>query len=143
MEQIYGHSWNPFILVSFTLKNQSEFPLLTTSTLKRYTLSIYTFLIQMNQLLIRSRQERGRRPWATAVAGSGSCRQRQRLRREGKNGGGQGTEQTQLSFPSSRKTDHNAWSTGTCYRTRGVTPVCWFLSLKKNVFQSVDWRWVQ
>jgi hypothetical protein len=61
-EQIYALSRKTLILVSFTLKNQSEFPLLTTSTLKRYTLSIYTFLIQMNQLLIRSRQERGRRP---------------------------------------------------------------------------------
>ena len=41
VEQIYGHTRKPFILVSFTLKNQSEFHLLTPTTLKRHTINIY------------------------------------------------------------------------------------------------------
>ena len=83
MEQIYDLSRNSFVLVSFTLKkkkkkNQSEFHLLSPTTIKRHTTSIHTFLIEMSQLLRGARGERGRCPraeplqWqAVAVVGRG------------------------------------------------------------------------
>ena len=126
VEQIYGLSRKIFILVSFFSKRIS----LTPTTLTN-TLSVYIhFLIQIGQLLRGVRQESGRFPWASAVAGSGSwrLRQRQRLRREGENGGGPWMDQTGATLLPQLPNEPNVWSTCTWYRTLDPPPSCWLLS---------------